>query len=233
TEIPGTTRDSLDSNLKYHGQEILLVDTAGLRRKSKINESLEFYSVLRTLKAIDRCNVAIILLDATQGLEHQDMKILTEAVKRKRGIIICVNKWDLIEKNEKTARHFELALKEQLGEYDYIPVIFISCLTKQRIYKVIELSLKIFDNLNKKISTSEFNQFLEEVLNNFSLPSTPTGREVKIKYGLQVKSNPPVFAFFTNEPKHIQENTKKFLEKRIREKFGFEGVPITLIFKLK
>ncbi len=233
TEIPGTTRDAIDTKIKYYGREITLIDTAGLRRKSRIAESIEFFSVLRTLKALDNCNVAIVLIDATQGIEKQDMRIINEAIKRKRGIIIAVNKWDLIEKDDKTARKFELALKNVLGEFDYIPIIFISALKKQRIYKVIDISLKILDEWNKKISTSQLNDFLERTFRNISLPSTPTGKEIKIKYGTQLKSGPPIFAFFTNEPKHIQDHTKRFIENKMREEFGFIGVPLTLVFKKK
>jgi GTPase len=233
TEIPGTTRDAIDTKIKYYGREITLIDTAGLRRRSKIAESIEFFSVLRTLKALDRCNVAIVLIDATQGIEKQDMRIINEAIKRKRGIIIAVNKWDLIEKDDKTARKFELALRDILGEYNYIPIVFISAFTRQRIYKVIEIALKILDEWNKKISTSQLNDFLERTFRTISLPSTPTGKEIKIKYGTQIKSGPPVFAFFANEPKYIQDHTKRFIENKLREEFGFIGVPLTLIFKRK
>lgn len=233
TEIPGTTRDAIDTRLKYYGKEISLIDTAGLRRRSRITESIEFFSVLRTLKALDRCNVAIVLIDATQGLEKQDLRIITEAIKRKRGIVIAVNKWDLIEKDDKTARRFEISLRDILGEYNYIPIIFISALTKQRIYKVIEIALQVLDEWNKKIPTSQLNDFLETTFRTFSLPSTPTGKEIKIKYGTQIKTSPPVIAFFTNEPKYIQDHTKRFIENKLREKFGFIGVPLTLIFKRK
>jgi GTP-binding protein len=233
TEIPGTTRDAIDTKIKFYGQEITLIDTAGLRRRSRIAESIEFFSVLRTLKALDRCNVAIVLIDATQGIEKQDMRIINEAIKRKRGIIIAVNKWDLIEKDDKTAKKFEVAIREILGEHYFIPIVFISALTKQRIYKVIEISLKILEEWNKKISTNQLNEFLERTFKTISLPSTPTGKEIKIKYGTQLKSGPPVFAFFANESKYIQEHTKRFIENKLREEFGFVGVPLTLIFKRK
>lgn len=233
TDIPGTTRDSLDSTLKYYGKEIILIDTAGLRKRSRIDENIEFYSVLRTLKALDRCDIAIVLIDAILGIEKQDMRIINEAVKRKRGIVLCINKWDLIEKDDKTARQFEKTLISQLGELNYIPVIFISALTKQRIYKVIDLSFQILDEWSKKISTSDLNDFIEKTFRNISLPSTATGKEVKIKYGVQVKSRPPIFSFFVNDPKSIQENTKRFIANKIRGKYGFAGVPLTLLFKQK
>lgn len=233
TEIPGTTRDAIDTKLKYYGREITLIDTAGLRRKSRIVESIEFFSVLRTLKALDRCNIAIVLIDATQGIEKQDMRIINEAIKRKRGIIIAVNKWDLIEKDSKTAQKFEIALRDILGDLNYIPIVFISALTKQRIYRVIDLALKILDEWSKSISTSHLNDFLERTFRSISLPSTPTGKEIKIKYGTQVKVAPPVFAFFTNEPKHIPDHTRRFIENKLRDEFGFVGVPLTLVFKKK
>jgi GTP-binding protein len=233
TDIPGTTRDSIDSALKYYGKEIILVDTAGLRKRSRVDENIEFYSVLRTLKALDRCDIAIVLVDARFGIEKQDMRVINEAVKRRRGIILCINKWDLVEKDDKTAQQFEKVLKSQLGELDYIPIIFISALTKQRVYKVLEMCFKILDELNKEISTSDFNDFIERTFRNISLPSTTTGKEVKIKYGFQIKSSPPIFSFFVNEPKSIQVHTKKFIERKIRDEYGFEGVPLTLLFKNK
>lgn len=233
TEIPGTTRDAIDTTIKYYGREIILIDTAGLRRRSRIVESIEFFSVLRTLKVLDRCNIAIILIDATQGIEKQDMRIINEAIKRKRGVVVAVNKWDLIEKDSKTARKFEVALKEILGELNYIPIVFISALKKQRIYRVIDLSLNILEEWSKKIPTSQLNNFLEKTFRNISLPSTPTGKEIKIKYGTQIRTSPPVFAFFTNEPNHIPEHTKRFIENKFREEFGFIGVPLTFVFKKK
>ncbi|MBU2444589.1 MAG: ribosome biogenesis GTPase Der [Bacteroidetes bacterium] len=233
TDIPGTTRDSLDSTLKYYGKEIILIDTAGLRKRSRIDENIEFYSVLRTLKSLDRCDIAIVLIDANWGIEKQDMRIINEAVKRKRGIVLCINKWDLIEKDDKTAQQFEKTLISQLGELNYIPVIFISALTKQRIYKVIDLSFQILDEWSKKISTSDLNDFIEKTFRNISLPSTTTGKEVKIKYGVQVKSSPPIFSFFVNDPKSIQENTKRFIVNKIRGEYGFAGVPLTVLFKQK
>lgn len=233
TEIPGTTRDAIDTKIKFHGREIVLIDTAGLRRRSKIKENIEFFSVLRTLKALDRCDIAIVLIDATQGIEKQDQRILNEAIKRKRGIVLAINKWDLIEKDDKTARKFELAIKEILGEHNYIPILFISAITKQRIYKVIEISLKVLEEWKKKISTSVLNEFLEKTFRAISLPSSPTGKEIKIKYGVQIKSAPPVFTFFTNEPKYIPEHIKRFIENKLREEFGFMGVPLTILFKRK
>ncbi len=232
TNIPGTTRDPIDAILKYYGEEILLVDTAGLRRKSKVKESVEFYSAIRALKSIERCDVAVILIDATQGLDHQDLRIIDNATERNRAAIIAVNKWDLIEKDDKTARAFEKALKEKLRIYDFIPIIFISALTKQRVYKVIELAKQVDAEQNKRISTSELNDILGADIKTFP-PRSKSGKEIKIKYITQVKSKPPVFAFFCNEPKLIDDNYQRYLQNKIREHFTFEGVPILLSFKQK
>ncbi len=232
TDIPGTTRDPIDAILRYHGEELLLVDTAGLKRKSKIKESVEFYSAVRTLKSIERCDVAVVLLDATQGLEHQDLRIIETALERKRALVLAVNKWDLIEKDDQTARGYEKALQEKLRIYDFLPVIFISALTRQRIYKVIELVKTVDAEQNKRISTSELNDLLGADIRTYP-PHSRSGKEIKINYITQVKITPPVFAFFCNEPKLIDDTYRRFLENRIREHFVFKGVPISLSFKQK
>ncbi len=233
TEIPGTTRDSLDSVLKYYGQEIILADTAGLRKKKKIDDSVEFYSMVRTLKAIGDCDVAVVMLDAKFGIEKQDQKIIDEAVNRRKGIILAVNKWDLIEKDTNTAKDFEDTIREKLGSIDYCPIIFISALTKQRIYKLVDLVLKVGEERRKKISTSELNNILLPEIERNPPPSTQTGKEVKIKYITQAGDHYPMFFFFSNYPKNVPEHYKRYLEKLIRKNFGFEGVPFTVVFKAK
>lgn len=233
TNIPGTTRDSINSILKYYGKEVVLIDTAGLRKKSKIQESIEFYSSVRTLKAIADSDVAIILIDAQFGLEKQDQKIIDEAVRRRKGIILAVNKWDLVEKDHNTSKHFEKEMKNKLGSIDYLPVIFISALTKQRIFKLIEMSYDISDERKKKIPTSVLNETLLAEIEKTPPPSTSTGKEVKIKYITQVGNNYPVFIFFSNYPKEVADSYKRFLEKLIRRHFGFNGVPFTMSFKMK
>lgn len=233
TDIPGTTRDSINSILKYYGQELVLVDTAGLRKKAKIKENIEFYSSVRTLRAIAEASVVVLLLDATQGLEGQDQKILEEAINRRRGVIIAVNKWDLVEKETNTAKHYQDALVKMLGKFDYIPVIFISAVTKQRIFKLIEMSFEIHEERRKKIPTDELNDILQEEIAKTPPPAGPGGKEIKIKYITQVGTYYPVFLFFGSQPKYVPENYKRFLEKKIREKFGFKGVPITLSFRQK
>ncbi len=233
TEVPGTTRDSIDSILKYYGEEIVLVDTAGLRKRSKIEESIEFFSTIRTLKAIGECDVAVIMLDANFGLEKQDQKIIDEALRWRKGLLIAVNKWDLIEKDTNTSKKFEDEIKQKLGSLDFVPVIFISALTKQRIYKLIEICQNIQMERSKKISTSELNEALLPEIEKSPPPSTHTGKEVKIKYITKAEGDYPKFLFFCNYPKEVQDNYKKFLEKLIRKHFGFIGVPMTLVFKTK
>ncbi len=232
TPIPGTTRDPVDSILRYHGEEILLVDTAGLRRKAKVKESIEFYSTLRTLRTIERCDVAVVLLDTQQGPEHQDLRIIETAIERKRGTIIALNKWDLIEKDDRTARAYEKALKERLRIYDYIPLMFISALTKQRIFKLIEMVKAVDAEQNKRIATNQLNELLKADIERVP-PKSRSGKEIKIKYITQVKTKPPVFAFFCNEPKMIDENYRRYLENRLRGHFTFTGVPVLLSFKKK
>lgn len=233
TEIPGTTRDSIDSILKYYGQEIILIDTAGLRKRSKIEESIEFFSTIRTLKAIGECDVAVIMLDSKFGLEKQDQKILDEAFRWRKGLVIAVNKWDLIEKDTNTSKKFEDEIKQKLGSLDFAPLIFISALNKQRIYKLIEMCQYVQKERAKKINTSELNEVLLPEIEKTTPPSTHTGKEVKIKYITKADGEYPKFLFFCNYPKEVHDNYKKFLEKLIRKNFGFVGVPMTLVFKDK
>jgi len=233
TELPGTTRDSIDSILKYYDQEIVLIDTAGLRKKKRIEESIEFFSTIRTLKAIAECDVAVVLVDAVIGLEKQDQKIIDEAVRRRKGLILAINKWDLVEKDTNTAAKQEKEIKDEMGSIDFVPVIFISALTKQRIFKLIDLCLKVGEERKKKIPTSKLNDVLLPEIERNPPPSTGTGKEVKIKYITQGGDHYPVFIFSTNRPKDIPDNYKRFLEKSIRRHFGFEGISFTMVFKLK
>ena len=233
TNIPGTTRDSIDSILKYYGEEIVLIDTAGLRKKKKVQESIEFYSNIRTLKAIGECDITVVLLDAMVGLEKQDQKIIDEVVRWRKGLIIAVNKWDLVEKDSDTAALYEKALHQKMGAVDYAEVIFISALTKQRVFKLIDLSREVDEERKKKISTKELNDFLLREIEKSPPPTTPSGKEVKIKYITQMGEHYPVFAFFCNYPGHVADNYKRFIEKLIRNRYGFRGVPITLSFKSK
>ncbi len=232
TDVPGTTRDPIDSELSYHGKRVTLIDTAGLKKRKRTSESLDFLSALRTLKSIDRADVAVIVVDADRGVDHQDLHIVETTLERKLGALIAVNKWDLVEKTQKTASVYELAIRQKLGMYDYLPVVFISALTKQRVSKTIDLALEVHEERSKRISTSRLNNLLlGEIKRTPPLSKSP--KEIKIKYITQLKADPPVIAFFTNEPSLVPESYKRFLSKKIREHFGFRGVPLTLTFKKK
>ncbi|MEX0737227.1 MAG: ribosome biogenesis GTPase Der [Bacteroidota bacterium] len=232
TDIAGTTRDPIDSVLRYKNDEIILIDTAGLKKQSRVSESIEFYSALRALKSIDRCDVALILLDAKRGIDHQDLHIIETALLRDRAAVIAVNKWDLVEKETNTARKYELFINEKLGLYDYLPVTFVSALTKQRVFKLIDLAQEVHREQCKRIGTSELNDtLLPEIEHNPPKSSSP--KEIRIKFITQVKTRPPLFALFCNEPKLVQESYKRFLMNKLREHFGFRGVPLRLTFKQK
>jgi len=232
TEIPGTTRDPIDSILRYHGEEMLLIDTAGLRRRSKIKESVEFFSTVRTVKAIERCDLVVVMIDAQEGLQHQDLRVIELAMDRHRGTIIAVNKWDLVEKESRTADVLEKALREKLRHYSFLPIVFISAKNKQRVYKVLEIAKKVHEEQQKRIGTSQLNDLLGVDIKNVP-PRSRTGKEIRINYVAQVRVKPPVFAFFCNDPRLIDENYKRYLENRLRDHFVFEGVPLILSFKKK
>lgn len=232
TPIAGTTRDPIDSVITYNGEDVVLIDTAGLMRKSKIRHSVDFFSTIRTLKSLDRCNLAIILFDASEPLEKQDLRIVQTAVEKNIGVVIGVNKWDAIEKDTDTTKHYEQLLRSKLRTYAYIPVIFISATTKQRIYKLMDLAKQVHTNRAMRIPTSSLNEALLADIQHYP-PSTKTGKDVKLNYVTQVKSSPPVFAFFANEPELVSEVYKRYLENRIRHHYGFDGVPLTLVFKNK
>ncbi len=248
TDIPGTTRDTTDSIVKYHNEDIVLVDTAGLRKRTKISEDVEFYSTVRTYKAIQRCDVAILVIDvsiiienldtssdyklATFKLDKQDTTIIEEVYKYKKGLLVVINKWDLIEKDSNTAKIIEQKIREHLRSFDFLKFIFISAKTKQRIHKILEDGKKIYDLRNCEIKTSELNEKLLPEIQQ-TPPASARGKEIKINYITQVKTSPPVFAFFTNDDRGIEANYRKFLERKIRSFWDFDGVPISLIFKKK
>jgi len=232
TEISGTTRDSIDSAMKYHGREIVLVDTAGLRKRARVKENVEFYAYLRTERAIESCDVAILLLDATEPLESQDIKVLAQAEQMKKGLIVAVNKWDLIEKNTKSVLEFETAIRERLRTLEYVPIITISAHTKQRVHKLLEKALQVETERHKRIPTSELNEFLATVVERHN-PPLYRNQRVKIKYVTQVRTAPPVFNFFTNYAKGVPESYQRYLENQIRIWYSFEGVPLKLVFKQK
>lgn len=232
TDEAGTTRDAIDTRYKMFGNDFILTDTAGIRKKSKVTEDVEFYSVLRSLKALEECDVCIIVIDAVRGLESQDVNIISLAQKQNKGIVIMVNKWDLIEKDSNTAEKFKSDMLEKIAPITYVPFLFVSVINKQRIFQVIEKAVEVFNNKTKKVPTSELNDAMLPEIVHYPPPALK-GKLIQIKYITQVKARSPSFAFFCNHPQYIQESYQRFLENRLREKFDFEGVPIRLFFRKK
>jgi GTP-binding protein len=232
TDEAGTTRDAIHSYYKMYGQNFILTDTAGLRKKGKVKEDIEFYSVLRSLKALEESDVCIVVADAERGLEAQEVNIINLAQRQGKGMVLMVNKWDLIPKDTKTADKFKTEILEKLSPIDYVPIIFSSVIEKQRIFQVVEKAVKVFENKTKKIPTSKLNDILLQEIERHPPPSMK-GKFIQIKYITQVKARFPSFAFFCNLPQYIQPSYERFLENRIRENFDFEGVPIRLIFRKK
>ncbi len=232
SEIPGTTRDAVDSVLEFEAKTLRLVDTAGLRRKSKIRENVEFYSLLRTELAIQRSDVCVLLIDAEFGMESQDIKVLDLASRMKKGLVVAVNKWDLIEKETNTARDFERGLREKLKTLDYVPVLFISALTGKKAERVLSTSIEVAAERARRIPTSDLNELLDRLTVQTPPPSF-RGNPVKIKYATQVRIDPPVISFFCNHPQGVKDSYRRYLENNLRKTFGFVGVPLTLVFKEK
>lgn len=232
TDIAGTTRDAIHSRYNAFGKEFIIVDTAGLRRKSKVSEDIEFYSVMRSVRALEDSDVCIVMLDATRGIEAQDVNIITLAEKNRKGIVILVNKWDLIEKDTNTTKEFEEEILSKIAPIKYVPVIFTSVLTKQRIHKAIEVAMEVYENKRQKIATSKLNDALLPDIERYPPPAIK-GKFIKIKYVTQLPTHNPTFAFFCNLPQYIKEPYTRYLENKIREHFGFTGVPIKVLFKKK
>lgn len=232
TDIAGTTRDAIHTRYTKFGKDFILIDTAGIRKKSKVHEDLEFYSVIRAIKSIDETDICLLMIDAELGLEAQDMSIFSLIQKRHRGVIILVNKWDLIDKETNTARDYEKKIKEKLAPFNDVPILFISTLEKQRIFKAVELIEEVYNNKTKRIKTSVLNEALQEMIAKLQ-PPAHRGKMIKIKYLTQLPTKYPAFAFFCNHPKHVKENYRNYLENQLRERFGFTGVPISVIFKEK
>jgi len=232
TEIAGTTRDSIHAKYSKFDKEFYLIDTAGIRKKSKVSEDLEFYSVMRAIKAIDDADVCLLMIDARDGIEAQDMNIFKLAQKRNKGIVILVNKWDLIDKETNTARDYEKELIKKMAPFSNIPIVFVSALEKQRIFTAIEVALEVYENRNQKIKTSKLNDVMLEVIQRNN-PPNHRGRFVKIKYVTQLPTYYPAFAFFCNYPKHIKESYRNYLENQLRKNFDFSGVPISIFFRKK
>ncbi|MDI9529590.1 MAG: ribosome biogenesis GTPase Der [Candidatus Cloacimonadota bacterium] len=232
TDVPGTTRDAIDSVFRYHGNEYILIDTAGLRRKTKVNYGVEYYSVMRTIEAVDRSDVVVIVLAADEPLSAQDVKIASYAKRRLKEVMVVFNKWDLVEKDSGSTGRFIANLHEEMPFLQYAPVLFISAKTSQRINRVMETVVKIEEESKKRISTSELNRFMEQVVERRP-PTHKTGKHVKIHYVTQAAVKPPTFVFFCNQPALVSENYRRYLQNQIRDMFSFEGVSIKLIFKGK
>jgi GTPase len=232
TEIAGTTRDSIHSVYKKFDKEFLIIDTAGIRKKAKVHEDLEFYSVMRAIKALEEADVCLILIDAQTGLESQDLSIIRLAQKRNKGIVILVNKWDLVEKETNTARDFEEEIREKMAPFTDVPIVFISALEKQRIFKAVEVALDVYENRNRKIKTSELNDIMLKVIEHYP-PPAHRGRYIKIKYVAQLPTYYPAFAFFCSNPKHLKDNYRQYLENQLRKNFNFTGVPVGVFFRSK
>jgi len=233
TDIAGTTRDSISARYNAFGNEFILVDTAGLRRKSKVTEDVEFYANMRSLRALEECDVCIVMLDASRGIEAQDVNIITLADKNRKGIVILVNKWDLVENKEtNTAKEFEAKILEKIAPISYIPIIFISVLNKQRVHKAIETAIEVYQNKRRKIPTSQLNDVMLKEIEKYGPPALK-GKMIRIKYVTQLPTHNPVFAYFCNLPQYVQTNYTRYLENRMREHFDFRGVPIGIVFRKK
>ncbi|WP_196889592.1 ribosome biogenesis GTPase Der [Aureivirga sp. CE67] len=233
TNIAGTTRDSIDTKYNRFGFEFNLVDTAGIRKKSKVKEDLEFYSVMRAVRAIEHCDVAIVVVDATRGFESQDQNIFWLAEKNRKGVVVLINKWDLVENKEtNTMKKYEEMVRKQMEPFTDVPVVFISALTKQRIYKAIETAVEVHKNRKRRIPTSKLNETMLEIIENYSPPATK-GKFVKIKYCMQLPTRTPQFAFFANLPQYVRDPYKRYLENQLREHYDFSGVPISIYMRKK
>jgi len=232
TDVAGTTRDSIHTRYNKFGHDFMIVDTAGLRKKGKVHEDLEFYSVLRSVRTIENSDVCLLMIDATRGVEAQDMNIFNLIIKNKKGVVILVNKWDLIDKNTHSTKKFTEQIKERLAPFIDVPIIFISALTKQRVHKALETAIAVYENRKRRIKTSELNEVLLEAIENYGPPSVK-GKFIKIKYCTQLPSPTPAFALFANLPQYIKEPYKRYIENQLRDNFNFTGVPIQVYFRQK
>jgi len=232
TPVAGTTRDSIHIHYNQYGHDFMLIDTAGMRKKTKVKENIEFYSVMRTIKALEEADVVILMIDAVEGFESQDMNIFHLAEKNKKGIVIVVNKWDLIEKNNKTIKVFEEMIREKTAPFTDVPIVFTSVTEKQRVLKVIEVADQVYANRARKISTSKLNDVMLPIIENYPPPSLK-GKYVKIKYITQIQGTSPMFAFFCNLPQYIKEPYYRFIENKLREHFELSGAPVQVWFRQK
>jgi len=232
TEISGTTRDSINTRYNAFGFDFILIDTAGIRKKAKVTEDIEFYSVLRSVRTIESSDVCVFMIDATEGLQKQDLHIFYIAEKSHKGVVLLVNKWDLVEKDHKTSLEYEEKLRRDLAPFNDVPIVFTSTITKQRIHKALEKVMEVYENRIQKIPTSVLNETMLNIVNTNPPPSVK-GKYIKIKYVQQLPTHAPAFAFFCNLPQYIPESYRRFLENRLREQFNFEGVPVRIFFRKK
>ena len=232
TDIAGTTRDAIDTKYNRFGFEFNLVDTAGIRRKAKVKEDLEFYSVMRSIRAIEHSDVCILMLDATRGFESQDANIFWLAQRNRKGIVILVNKWDLVEKENNTAKQYEAAIRKEIEPFTDVPILFVSALNKQRIYKAIETAVAVYNNRTKRIPTRKLNEVMLPIIENYPPPAIK-GKYIKIKFCTQLPTPMPQFAFFANLPQYVKDPYRRFIENKLRENFDFNGVPIDVYFRQK
>ena len=230
TPIAGTTRDSVDTKMKWYGKDIILVDTAGLRKKSKVNDAIEFYSTVRTKRSVDQCNVALVLIDAEKGFNKQDRSIIDHVIKAGKGIVVIVNKWDLIKKDTHTMEERKESIRNQFPMLNDFPILFVSALTKQRVSGILKEAFSVYENYQQEISTHKLNTFLENAIKTRSVPAEK-GKLIRMKFIKQVSSSPPLFACYSNYPKLIPTHYKRFMENQLREAFNFEGVPIRFSFR--
>lgn len=232
TDIAGTTRDTINIRFSRFGYDFIMIDTAGLRKKAKVSENIEFYSVMRSIRAIEESDVCILLVDATRGMEAQDLNIFHLIERNRKGVVIMVNKWDLVEKSVKTMSEYEKSLRNKIAPYKDVDIIFASALTRQRLLKTMESAMKVYENRLRKIKTSELNRIMLEAIENYPPPSLK-GKYVKIKYVTQLPTHAPSFAFYCNLPQYVKEPYKRFLENKIRENWNFTGVPIQIFMRKK
>jgi GTP-binding protein len=233
TPIAGTTRDAIHSRYNSFGMDFILVDTAGIRKKNKVSENIEFYSVMRAIRAIEESDVVLLLIDAVEGFEAQDVNIMRLAVKSRKGLVVIVNKWDLIEKSANTHLEFERQIREKMAPFTDVPIVFTSVINKQRIFKAMETAKEVFENRSKKIPTSTLNEVMLPIIESSPPPTASRGKYVKIKYVTQLKVATPQFVFFCNFPNEVKDNYRRFLENKLRENFHFSGVPILIHFRQK
>ena len=232
SNVSGTTRDSIHTHYNLFQKEFVLIDTAGIRKKSKEKDDLEFYSIIRAIKAMDDADVCLIVIDGDKGITAQDITIFSLAVRKGKGVVVLVNKWDLVEKTTNTARDYERALKQKLAPFTDVPILFISVLEKTRIFKAIELGLEVYENRKRKVPTSKLNDAMLKAVEAYHAPVV-RGNPIKIKYVTQLPTPVPSFAFFSNYPDDIKTPYKNYLENKMREHFNFKGVPIRIFFRKK